>query len=369
MQLLSLLVLNSAAAAAAAVVPTYPLTGGGSIPALAMGGQNFTGWFAAASSPGNPAMIQTFHGYGNGAILAPQIAAAGRANVFVSTGIPCGCCGSDAAPGVMNASEANKLINDELAQLNVKYVDLLLFHHRCNTTEETAAVWSALEAAKAAGRAHHIGVSNFNAHNLAELAKTATMPVEVLEAHFGVGVMDWEVMKYAEAHSIQPVSFSSTSEASTDLTTFSPAVNAVATAHNISRFQTMYAYVKQHSIVVLSSFDPKHPSYLAEDLAIFDITLTDDEMTALDAVTSGVRTCPDCYTFECQACGQALIAAGCDVGPLHAGFLWGRSNPHGVECMACAAKSEKSRAAIQRACGGTARGETLETMIPKACGI
>jgi hypothetical protein len=155
MQLLSLLVLNSAAAAAAAVVPTYPLTGGGSIPALAMGGQNFTGWFAAASSPGNPAMIQTFHGYGNGAILAPQIAAAGRANVFVSTGIPCGCCGSDAAPGVMNASEANKLINDELAQLNVKYVDLLLFHHRCNTTEETAAVWSALEAAKAAGRAHH----------------------------------------------------------------------------------------------------------------------------------------------------------------------------------------------------------------------
>ena len=71
---------------------------------LAMGGNDFAGWFKAAG-PG--AMIQTFHGYGNGAHLAPQIAAQGRESVFVSTGIPCGCCGSD-APAVtpMNASLA-----------------------------------------------------------------------------------------------------------------------------------------------------------------------------------------------------------------------------------------------------------------------
>lgn len=46
--------------------------------------------------------------------LAPQIAAFGRANVFLSAGIPCGCCGSD-EPAVqpMNASLAMGYIHDE----------------------------------------------------------------------------------------------------------------------------------------------------------------------------------------------------------------------------------------------------------------
>jgi hypothetical protein len=139
-----------------------------------------------------------------------------------------------------------------------------------------------------------------------------------------------------------------------------------------------------------------------EDLAIFDIELSAAEMSALDKITEGKRTCTDCYTAECQArenggtfcplyikmiflprqardkhrkthkvpfflqaCGQALIKAGCPVGALHGGFIWGRSNPNGTECVACAAKHE---AAIAKVCN-PGRGETLETMVPKACQI
>ena len=69
---------------ASAMIPTHPLAGGGQMPMLGMGGNDFAGWFKAA---GTPAMIQTFHGYGNGAHLAPQIQAVGRENVFVSTGV------------------------------------------------------------------------------------------------------------------------------------------------------------------------------------------------------------------------------------------------------------------------------------------
>ena len=61
----------------------------------------------------------------------------------------------------MNASLAAGYIQDELSQLNTSYVDLLLFHHRCRTAAETAAVWTAFEAAKRSGVARHIGVSNF----------------------------------------------------------------------------------------------------------------------------------------------------------------------------------------------------------------
>ena len=103
---------------------------------MIMGGQEFAGWFEMA---GKGAGIQTFHGYGNGAKLAPQIAKFGWQNVFVSTGIPCGCCGSD-GPKVkpVTTAEATGYIADELSQLNTSYVDLLLFHHRCDTPAETA---------------------------------------------------------------------------------------------------------------------------------------------------------------------------------------------------------------------------------------
>ena len=84
---------SSPAAALGAKIPTRVLAGGGAMPMLGMGGSDFTGWFDLA---GKGAMIQTFHGYGNGAQIAPQLAKVGRGNVFVSTGIPCGCCGSDA---------------------------------------------------------------------------------------------------------------------------------------------------------------------------------------------------------------------------------------------------------------------------------
>ena len=363
------LLLGCALSASGAPIPSYPLSGGGTIPALAMGGFDFGGWFSAA---GAGAMIQTFHGYGNGAHLAPQIAAQGRENVFVSTGIPCGCCGSD-APSIqpMTAALAMGYIEDELAQLNTSYADLLLFHHRCRTPQETAAVWTAFEAAKQAGMARHIGVSNFNAHDLAALAAapSTTLPIEVLEAHFGVGLMDFEALAFARAHGIHPVAFSSLSEASTDLPGLAAAVAAVAAAHgNVSSVVASYAYVAAHNITVLSSFDPAHPEWLADDLTVFDVALSAEEVAALDKVTPGRRTCPDCYTDECQACAQTLLRLGCPIGPLHGGFVWGRSNPQGVECTACAAQPAHA-AQVQASCGATAGGESLETMVPKACGI
>jgi diketogulonate reductase-like aldo/keto reductase len=280
--LLMLLALSMAPEFIQATIPTHPLAGGGEMPMLMMGGNDFAGWFAAA---GKGAGIQTFHGYGNGPHIAPQLQKAGRHNVFVSTGIPCGCCGSD-APAVqpMNTSLAKGYIDDELSQLNTSYVDLLLFHHRCRTPEETVLVWRALEDAKRAGRARHIGVSNFNAHDLQLLVTHAEEPVEVVEAHFGtalpcplpcspahpqgvcccrsagVGIMDFEVLEFTRAHNIHPVSFSSLSEASTDLAALHPAVAQVAAAHgNVSSAQVMYAYVHSKNITVLSTYGARGP--------------------------------------------------------------------------------------------------------------
>jgi hypothetical protein len=205
-------------------LPTRKLLGGGEIPMLIMGGSNFSAWWELA---GKPAAIQTFLGYGNGPKIAPQLAAVGRENVFVSTGIYCG--GIDNPNPPMNTSAAMALVEKELAELETPYADLLLMHHRCQTEADTTQVWAAFEQAKAAGKARHLGVSNFNAHDLAALNAVATSPVEANEARFGVGAMDYETLAYMNAHGIVPISYSSLAEGSDH-----PTVTKVAAAHSVT---------------------------------------------------------------------------------------------------------------------------------------
>jgi hypothetical protein len=97
-----------------------------------------------------------------------------------------------------------------------------------------------------------------------------------------------------------------------------------------------------------------------------EIQFSAAQLAELDALTEGRRTCTDCYTFECQACAQSLKSLGCPIGPLHGGFVWGRSNPNGTECQECAVRSMRSakgEAAVLKACGATAGGESVETMV------
>lgn len=359
------------AAAANSAIPTYPAAGGGGIPALIMGGDDFRAWFEFAG-PG--AGLQTFYSYRNGAHIGRQVQRFGRANVFISTGIPCGCCGAD-SPRVepMDATLAMAYIDEELAELNTSYVDLLLFHHRCRTFAETASVWRAFEDAKAMGKARHIGVSNFNTRELRRLSAVAVHPPEVLEAHFGAGVMDFEVLAYAREHHIHINAFSSLSMKNTDHPTLNAVVEGVANSRGLAPAQVLMAYVANYGLTVLTSCFrmAKCPGYYAQDLAVFDVRLSADEMAALDNLTLGKRTCTDCFTDECQMCARALHRLGCPIGQNGLGEtfpVWGRSNPKGTVCQACAALPEHA-AEVYEACGSTEHGETIVTMVPKACGI
>ena len=346
------------AAAAAATIPTRPLLGGGELPMLIMGGSNYSGWFELA---GKGAAIQTFIGYGNGPKLAPQIAAFGRSNVFVSTGIPCGGVDNPIPP--RNASAALALVEQELAELGTAYVDMLMVHHRCQSESDMEKVWAGLEAAKKTGKAKHLGVSNFNSHDLSALMAVATEPIEANEARFGVGAMDYATLAFMDAHGIIPISYSSLAEG-----TDHPLVLQVAANHNVTAAQVMYAFVHQHNISVLSSFSLDHLDWMEEDLGIFDIRLSKAELHQLDKVQTGKRSCPDCWTLECEGCAAQLQQLGCDIGTSKVPpKVSGKGNANATECIECATR-DSNKAVVDVACGNTSRGETLETMVAKACG-
>lgn len=342
-------------------IPTRPLAGGTRIPMLLMGGNQYAQWFALA---GRGAAIQTFWGYHNEPSLAPQIAKTGRENVYISSGLPCGGIGDPASdvPGEpMNASAAAAFIDSDLAQLKVSHVDLLLMHHRCHDAATTREVWGAMEAAKKSGKAKAIGVSNFNTYDLQELWswEGRSLPIEVNEAHFTVGEIDTEALGFMAAHHIVPVSFSSLA-ASVPMN--NSVITRVALAHSITNAETMLAYIHQKNVSVLTSFDPKHLDWAKQDLGIFRTRLSAAEMAALDALQTGRRTCTDCFTVECEACAAALKRLGCPIGSNFP--VWGRDNPSAGACMACA---QEHKSAVAQACN-PGRGETVETLVPKACG-
>jgi aryl-alcohol dehydrogenase-like predicted oxidoreductase len=102
--------------------------------------------------------IDTALDYHNQAQVGAALRASGvaRADVFVTTKIPC-------QPGTESA--ASKAIREDLAQLELPYVDLLLIHFPCKRTVETQNVWRALQSAHANGLARAMcATSAYNAH-------------------------------------------------------------------------------------------------------------------------------------------------------------------------------------------------------------
>ena len=160
------------------------------------------------------------------------------------------------------------------------------------------------------------GVSNFNAYDLAALSAVATEPIEANEARFTVGAMDHDALAYMHANGIVPISYSSLS-GGTDY----PAVAAVAATHMITPEQVVYAYVSQHNITVvnkspndctcmrsrvlacmlslrsivavqLSTWNPDHIDWMKDDVEIFRVRLSADEMASLDKLQTSPRSCP-----------------------------------------------------------------------------
>jgi len=142
-------------------------------------------WLAAGGRGIDTAWSYDHGGYGRSqrqmgvAIAASKLP---RADLFVTTKIPCGD----------NASAVAALIEYDLQQLMLPFVDLLLIHtpSNCKTAAALAETWAAIEGALAKKQVRAIGVSNFKQANLDALMKTAKVKPAVNQIAFSVGVLD-----------------------------------------------------------------------------------------------------------------------------------------------------------------------------------
>ncbi|MEE1650244.1 aldo/keto reductase [Brachybacterium sp. J144] len=185
-------------------------------------------------------------------------------------------------------------------KLGVDTLDLVLLHQPIPTRfDRTIAAYRALESALGGGGVRAIGVSNFMPHHLEELlAATEIVPavnqvelhpyfaqpeVQAANARHGILTQAWSPIGGITFYPGWGEKRRSVME--------DPTLVEIAAAHGKSPAQVMLRWgLQQGRSVIPKSVNPQR---IAENLDVFDLELSAEEMARIDALDTGVRGGPD----------------------------------------------------------------------------
>lgn len=198
-------------------------------------------------------------------------------------------------------------------KLGVDQIDLLLLHQPLTSRFElTLDAYRALEKLYADGRVRAIGVSNFMPEVLTELLeKTEVVPaVNQIEVHPYFQQRELQAL-HAE-HDIltqawSPIGGVTIYGAGQKSTLENETIGQIADAHGKSPAQVMLRWHLQQG----RSAIPKSvkPARIAENFDVFDFELTGDELAAIDALDTGVRSGPEPYSITLENYGREIPEA------------------------------------------------------------
>lgn len=221
--------------------------------------------------------IDTARIYGNEEDVGRAIRESGisREQIFVTTKL----WNSDQA-------KAEKAFADSLARLGLDYIDLYLIHFPVTKTRVQA--WKELEKIHASGRTRSIGVSNYMPRHLDELfAASAVKPV-VNQIELHPWLSQAELKKFCESKEIRIEAYSPLAHGQK---VADASLQPIAAKHGKSIAQVLLRWsVQKGNIVLVKSVSEKR---IAENFAIFDFELDDNDLAKLDALNENLRTCWD----------------------------------------------------------------------------
>ncbi|MCU1675721.1 MAG: aldo/keto reductase [Frankiales bacterium] len=252
--------------------PTLPLRDGGAIPVLGFGTWLLEG--ATAYQPVRDAIeigyrhIDTATGYDNEQHVGRAIADSGiaRDELFVTTKLP---------PD--HAGRETRTIDESLRYLGLDYVDLWLIHWPVNGTA-APEVWKQLIAARDAGKARAIGVSNYSIAQIDELIDATGVTPAVNQIPWSPRDHDEKRVAHARDNNIVLEGYSGLKRSNLDDRT----LVAVAEAHGVTVPQVIIRWHIEHDIVVIPKSAQRER--IASNFAALDFTLTPDEVSRIDAL-------------------------------------------------------------------------------------
>lgn len=251
-------------------------------------------------------LIDTAAAYANEREVGEGIRRSGvaRDDIFIETKVWISDYGYDATLHAFNKS-AGKLGVDQL--------DLLLLHQPLTSQFDlTIGAYKALEKLLADGKVRAIGVSNFMPDVLRRLlAETSVVPaVNQIEVH--PYFQQKELQRLHAALGILTQAWSPmggiTSYYGGEKSTFNdPTLQQIAREHGKSAAQVMLRWHLQEGRLVI----PKStkPARIAENLDVFDFELTKEQIDAIDALDTGVRSGPEPDSITLENYGRPIPEA------------------------------------------------------------
>lgn len=182
--------------------------------------------------------------------------------------------------------------HESLERLQLEYLDLFLVHWPVK--EKYKETWRALEKVYAEGKVRAIGVSNFQVHHLEDLLGEAKVVPAVNQIELHPYLTQQELRTYCQSKGIQVEAWSPLGQGNLlDHDT----IKAIAGNHNKTAAQVILRWDLQSRIVTI----PKsvHEERIAQNADIFDFTLTQEEMEAIDGLNRNQRfgSDPDNFNF------------------------------------------------------------------------
>jgi 2,5-diketo-D-gluconate reductase A len=229
--------------------------------------------------------IDTAYRYGNQRGVGKGIRKSGipREELFVTTKLD----------GEFQGNERAIAGLDEcLSQLGLDYVDLLLIHWPLPQRDEYISTWKTFEKLVMAGKVRSIGVSNFKPAHLDRLLAEATIHPVVNQIQLNPRITRPDHVDYDRAHDIVTVAWSPLGQGSDLLN--EPTLATIAATYGKTPAQVVLRWDIDQGIVAIPR--SSNPARLAQNLEIFDFTLTADEIAAISALDTGAEKRADSDT-------------------------------------------------------------------------
>jgi len=177
--------------------------------------------------------------------------------------------------------------------LGVEVVDLYLIHWPYVLHDLYVDSWKAMEKLYADGAVRAIGVSNFLKPNLDRVLTEGSVVPAVNQFELHPSFQQSELTAYSRTNNIAIESYSPLGRGR-DVD--HAVVLAIAASHDKTPAQVILRWHVQNGFILI----PKTvtPARMAENIDIFDFSLTDAEIAAISGLEAGLRTSGDPATFD-----------------------------------------------------------------------
>lgn len=245
------------------------------MPALGFGTSPMTGSMAAdevvAALKSGYRHIDTARKYGTEHTVGEAMRLSGvpRQEIFLTTKV---------SHESLRADDFAKSVDDSLKALRTDYVDLLLVHWP-NPEIPLSETMPALAKAKRQGKAHHVGVANFNIALLDQAIKLCPEPLICLQAECHPYLDQTKLLNAARSRGMAFVAYCPLGRGRL----FSdPVLGEIAQSRGRSIAQIALRWLMQQGLGAIPR--SSNPQRIADNFKVFDFSLSDDEMKRIAAL-------------------------------------------------------------------------------------